>query len=202
MDGLFFYWILWIAWVLVMFFVPKETEFRYPFLFHILAVILFSTYKLHLFSFKINLACIYTLIFCFYYHRKLSVWKLTYLILGSAILALGLTSFQLFSMLDPVWLVVSPAALLGVLINYVAVLLFDNWRTRFTGILIALIIGDCLFAGILVFNSMPYEAGSHAWLDTAMVAILINVGWTSLETVSRVLHTQALLRFGQKERQV
>src|ERR1700730_2792900 len=106
MDGLFFYWVMWMAWVFVMFFIPGKAAFRYALLFHILATIYLSFYELHIKDYSFNGASIYVLANVLFYHRHLPFLKVLYFILGSIILSLGYTSFQMFAMLDPVWVVV------------------------------------------------------------------------------------------------
>jgi hypothetical protein len=187
MDGLFFYWILWMAWIIFMFFIPKTYQFRFGIMFHLLAVMVLAAYELNIYRYVINISAIYLVIVSCFYMRNLSLWRTIECIICSFIIALGSASFQLYAMLDPVWLIIKADWMLGILINYLAVILFHDWKLRFGALLIGMIIGETIFSGILLLNSLPYKAGSYAWLDTAVLALAINLAWASLEYVSRAV---------------
>ena len=56
MDGILFYWISWIVWVIVMYFIPKTVPFRFDFLFHLLAVMVLAGYNLEVSLLSIHMS--------------------------------------------------------------------------------------------------------------------------------------------------
>lgn len=187
MDGLFFYWILWMAWVIVMFFIPQTVHGRYNLLFHLLAVMSLAAYELEVYRYATNLSSIYLLLVCCFYIRNLTVWRALEYIVKSFIISLGYASFQLFALLDPVWLLIQADWLYGVLLNYLALLLFRDWKLRFGALIVGMILGETIYSGLLFVNSIPYKAGSYSWLDSAVLVLLINLTWVALEITSRLI---------------
>ncbi|MDQ0219001.1 hypothetical protein ELQ35_10020 [Peribacillus cavernae] len=187
MDGLFFYWILWMAWVVVMFFIPKTFQSRYAILFHLLAVMFLAAYELHVYRYVINSSSIYLLIICSFYCRNLSLYRTIEFIICSFIISLGYSCFQLYALLDPVWLIFKADWMLGFFLNYLAVVLFQDWKRRTCALVIGMILGETIFSGLLLFHSLPYKAGSYSWLDTAVLLVLINLAWALLEFASRFI---------------
>lgn len=187
MDGLFFYWILWMAWVIFMFFVPNTYQHRYAILFHLLAVIFLAAYELKVYRYVMNLSSIYLFIVCSFYIRSLSLFKTIAFILSCFIISLGYASFQIFSLVDPIWVIFKAEWMLGILLNYLVIILFRDWKMRIVALLIGMIIGDSIYAALLRFNYIPYTAGSYVWMDMAVLILLLNFIWVSLEFTSRFI---------------
>ncbi|RFU69084.1 hypothetical protein [Bacillus sp. V59.32b] len=187
MDGLFFYWILWMAWVIVMFFIAKTFQGRYWLLFHLLAVMFLAAYELQVYRYVIHVSSIYLLLVCCLYLRNLSLWRIIEFTVSSFIISLGYACFQLYAMLDPVWLIFKADWMFGVLINYLALLIIHEWKLRFGALLVGMLIGETIFSGLLLVNSIPYKAGSYSWLDSAVLVLLMNLLWVSLEFISRFI---------------
>ncbi|CAH0345557.1 hypothetical protein [Bacillus sp. CECT 9360] len=187
MDGLFFYWILWMAWVIVMFFIPKTFQGRYWFLFHLLVVMVLAAYELQVYRYVIHISSMYLLLVCCFYIRNQSLWRTIEFIVSSFIISLGYACFQLYAMLDPVWLIFKADWMFGVLINYLVLLIIHEWKLRFGALLVGMLIGETIFSGLLLGNSIPYKAGSYAWLDSAVLVLLMNLTWASLEFISRLI---------------
>lgn len=187
MDGLFFYWILWMAWVIFMFFVPNTYEHRYAILFHLLTVMFLAAYELHIYSYIMNLSSIYVFIVCSFYIRGLSLYKTIAFILSCLIISLGYASFHMFALLDPIWVIFKAEWMLGFLLNYLAIILYQDWKMRIVALLIGMIIGDSIYAALLRFNYIPYTAGSYVWLDMAVFILLLNFIWVLFEFTSRFI---------------
>ncbi|MGE7759437.1 YphA family membrane protein [Peribacillus sp. NPDC097895] len=200
MDGILFYWMSWIVWVIVMFFIPKTVPFRFDFLFHLLAVMVLAGYKLEVSLLSVQLSGLYLLFILCVYIRKLSIIKLMELICGSLIITLAYASFQLFSLLDPIWLIMKPSYLMCIFLNYLILLLFKNWKHRLFVLLIGLIMGDIIYSGLLVYHSLPYAALTYAWHDDAVLILGSNILWRILELVGQYIYLSSQSRVISKQR--
>ena len=130
MDGLFFYWILWIAWVFTMFFVPKSVPVRFSLLFHFLVMMILARYKLTVFTFSMQLSGLYIYGVVCVTIRKWSIMKLLGMVINSILVALAYANFQLFVLLDPIWVMMKPEYLLCLFMNYLVLLLVKDWKNR------------------------------------------------------------------------
>ncbi|WP_419881221.1 hypothetical protein ACN6MY_16820 [Peribacillus sp. B-H-3] len=199
MEGLLFYWMAWMSWVVVMFFMPKTIKFRFVLLFHILSVISLAGYQLDVQRYSINTAAIYLFaVICASIRNKTLSNQINF-ICACVILALAYSSLEMFALLDPVWVIFSKTAMLAILINYAAILLIKDWKMRILSIILGLVLGDCLYAAVLYHIGMPYPAASFEWLDKAAVIIGAGLSWVLMETVIGLL--QSYMKYGQREKQ-
>ncbi|MBA9027218.1 YphA family membrane protein [Peribacillus huizhouensis] len=201
MEGLIFYWIGWIAWVIIMFFFSKTQVYRFQLLFHLLAVIGMAEYFLHIGRYSIGLAGIYLLFVVLIYHRRLSLLQFVYFMLSSLIIALGYASFQLFSILDPLWVFVNPTWLAAVMIHFLTLFLYKSFKQRISSILIGMIWGDGIFMIAMVHNSLPYSATSYILLDMITISLTASLIWSGIEWLSVFVmnYMQSKFQTGQKQ---
>ncbi|AZV44152.1 YphA family membrane protein [Peribacillus asahii] len=201
MDGLFFYWIMWMVWVCVMFFVPKAVPFRFALLFHLLAVLLLTRYHLTVYTFTVQLSGLYMFIVLCIAIRRLYLWKTIEIIISCFIMALAYASFHLFVLLDPIWVIIKPIYLQGIFLNYLVLLVIKEWELRIAVLVLGMLFGDCLFAGLLQYQSLPYAALSFAWHDGVAFVLVIQLAWVCLEYITTWLYTHSQNRFLLKEKQ-
>jgi hypothetical protein len=209
MDGIIFYWISWIVWVIVMYFIPKTVPFRFDFLFHLLAVMVLASYKLEAPLISMHMSGPYLFFILCVYIRKKSMIKMMELIIGSLIITLAYASFQLFSLLDPIWLIMKPSYLLCIFLNYLILLLFKNWKHRLFVLLIGMLMGDIIYSGLLAYHSLPYVALAYhslpyvalayAWHDNAVLVLGANILWRMLELVGQYIYSISQSRFLSKQ---
>ncbi|MCK1991334.1 hypothetical protein [Peribacillus muralis] len=200
MDGILFYWMSWIVWVFVMFFIPKTVPYRFDFLFHLLAVMLLAEYKLEISLLSLHLSGLYLFLILCVYSRKQSTFKIMELICGCLIVTLAYASFQLFSLLDPIWLIMKPSYLLCFFLNYLILLLFKNWKHRLFVLLIGLIMGDIIYSLLMVYHSLPYVALTFAWHDNAVLVLGANILWRMFEIFGQYIYLASQSRFLSKQR--
>ncbi|WP_285766243.1 hypothetical protein [Peribacillus sp. SI8-4] len=200
MEGILFYWMSWIVWVIVMFFIQKTVPYRFDFLFHLLAVMILAGYKLEISLLSVHLSGIYLFFILCVYIREHSFLKILELISGCLIVTLAYASFQLFALLDPIWLFIKPSYLLCLFLNYLILLLFKNWKHRLLTLLIGLILGDIVYSILLVYHSLPYVALTYAWHDDAALILGANILWRMLELVGHYIYLASQSKFLSKQR--
>lgn len=199
MDGLFFYWITWMVLIVMLFFVPASQPVRYPLLIHLLMVLILTAYEIHLYSFTINAAGVYGFFICCYCLRNQALKEGLYFWGSTISIAIGYACFHMFSLLDPVWLIVDSWLQQAILMNYVVLLMFRDWKLRIFSIIIGAVLGECLYAGVLLNNALYIKAFSLQALDALTWCLLINISYSGFEIMSKQFQAQA--RFLQKERQ-
>ena len=200
MEGLFFYWIFWIAWVIVMFFVPKRVSFRFFFLFQLLAIMVFSRYILNIYSLSIQLSGLYMFFIMCILIRKYPLFKIVKVILHSFIISMAYASFQLFVLLDPIWVMMKPEYLQCLLLNYLVLLLTKEWRIRMIVLTIGMIIGDLVYGGVLTYQLLPYVSLSFSWHDAMVLVLIVQLIWSYLEFTSKWLYNLSQNKWLSKNR--
>lgn len=194
MEGLFFYWISWIVWVCTMFFVPKKVSFRFYLLFHLLAIMVFSRYILTIYSFSIQLSGLYMFFIICIKIQKYTLLKIVGVILNSFLVAIAYASFQLFVLLDPIWVMMEPVYLQCLFLNYLVLLLSKDWRIRVVILILGMIIGDILYGGVLTYQLLPYVSLSFSWHDAMVMVLIVQLLWSYLEFGSKWLYRQSQKR--------
>lgn len=195
MDGLFFYWISWMAWIVAVFFIPKTATYRYQFVCHILILIILSGYELAIYPFQLGLGGLYLLVCLLLYNRKLSLIHTGYFVFKSCTIGIGYATFQLFALLDPIILIFEASWMQAIAINYTALLLFKDWKQRISAIIIGMVLGDGLFASLLAVHALPYKSISLEWLDNATLSVIVGLAAIVAEQISKVLYQQTQARF-------
>lgn len=201
MEGVFFYWIFWLAWVWTMFFVPKMVSIRFSLLFHLLAVMVLSRYIVSIYFFSVQLSGLYMFFVGCIVIRKCSFLKTLAVIINCFLIAMAYASFQLFMLLDPIWVIVKPIYLQCFFMNYLVNLLVKDWRIRVLVLLLGMILGDLVYGGLLTYKSMPYVSLSFAWHDAIVMVLIVQLFWSLLEYVSKWIYRQTQSRFLLKQKQ-
>lgn len=116
-------------------------------------------------------------------------------------MALAYASFHLFVLLDPIWVIIKPIYLQGIFLNYLVLLVIKEWELRIAVLVLGMLFGDCLFAGLLQYQSLPYTALSFAWHDGVAFVLVIQLAWVCLEYITTWLYTHSQNRFLLKEKQ-
>jgi hypothetical protein len=201
LDGVFFYWIFWIAWVCMMFFVPKMVSIRFSLLFHLLAVMVLSRYIVSIYFFSVQLSGLYMFFVGCIMIRKYSFFKTLVVIMNCFLIAMAYASFQLFMLLDPIWVIVKPIYLQCFFLNYLVNLLVKDWRSRALVLMLGMIVGDLVYGGLLTYKALSYVSLSFAWHDAFVTVLIVQLFWALLEYISKVIYRQTQHRFLLKEKQ-
>lgn len=201
MQGFLFYWVAWIAWVVIMFFFSKKQLYRFQLLFHLLAVMAIASYIFHIGRYSFGFAGIYLLFVVLVYQRRLSVYQFAYFMLSCLIIALGFASFQLFTLLDPLWVFINPTWFAALALHFLTLFLYKSWKKRICSILVGMILGDGIYMIILVHNSLPYTAISYILLDMMTISVSASLFWSGLEWLSvfAMNYMQSKFQAGQKQ---
>ncbi|MEW8970982.1 hypothetical protein [Mesobacillus jeotgali] len=187
MEGLYFYWLAWMGWVWTTFFMNKNNPLRLKWSVLLLAVILAAPYTADVVNIEIHLSALAIGLFIFLETRQKKTGSLLYLFLSSFIIMLAYTSFLLFELFDPVWVLFDRNIMLGAAGFYLAVLLHKERRDRILALISGFLQGDILFSAILWKFNFPYPAASMAFMDILFISLGLLLAWAAIESMISVM---------------
>jgi hypothetical protein len=183
MEGIYFYWLAWMAWIWATFFMDKSNPSRLKLAAVLLAVIITSSYYADVFVFKVNYTAFAIAIFLFYETKKKKLPEFLYLFVSSFIIMLAYTSFLLFELFDPVWILFDRKIMLASCGFYLSVLLYKKTSHRFLSLAGGFLQGEILYAAVLWKFHFPYTISSLAFLDILFISGSLLFAWSAIETM-------------------
>jgi hypothetical protein len=187
MEGLYFYWLAWIGWILATFFMEKTNPVRRKMAAGILAVLIAVPYQMDVLVFNVNLAAFVIVIFLFFETRKKKLAEFMYLFLSSFIIMLAYASFLIFELLDPVWVLFDRRLMLAVAGFYLSILLQKKKSNRMIILAGGFLQGEILYGTVLLKFQFPYTISSLAFLETLIISVSMIVAWSAIETLISVM---------------
>jgi hypothetical protein len=187
MEGLYFYWLAWIGWVWTTFFMSKDNPLRFRWTVALLAVIFTAPFKVDVLFLEVHLSAVATAFFIFSETRRKKTKSLLYLVLSSFIIMLAYTSFLLFELFDPVWVLFDRKIMLGAAGFFLTVLLHKDRQDRFFALITGFLQGDLLYSAILWKFNFPYVAASLAFMDILFISLGVLLAWSTFEAMVAVM---------------
>ena len=146
MEGILFYWIFWIGWIIITFFYRKRHPDRLKFSASILVNNLFINILFILFGFELSGSGVFIIFTAYLYIVQFEKRQILYLLLTSFIIMIAYVCFLLFEMFDPIWVIFKREWMLVLLIAYVVIFLHSDKKQRILVMLIGLIQGEVFYA--------------------------------------------------------
>ena len=199
MDGQFFYWFTWMLWIQATFLLDKKHKNRLKFAILLLIAIILSPYQLTVvdFDFSLLAACLY--IGGFFYIAAFKKITLFYFLLSSFFTMLAYCSFHLFSILDPVWVIVDKKWLLSVILILATRLIYNDPAKQIALMIFGSINGDILYGVLLNKYQYSYMIGSMSFFDSTLIGIAGIVGFYTIK--SYLLRWEKSIYIMEKEKQ-
>lgn len=183
MEGVYFYWLAWIGWVWTTFFMNKDNPLRLKWAIMLLAVIFVAPFTVNVLIFELHLSAFAVAFFIFSETRRKKTGSFLYLFLSSFIIMLAYTSFLMFELFDPVWVLFDRKIMLGALGFYLAVLLHKDRNDRILALVSGFLQGDILFSAVLWKFNFPYAAASMAFMDILFISLGLLLAWSAIESL-------------------
>ncbi|MDZ5471189.1 hypothetical protein SM124_05470 (plasmid) [Bacillus sp. 31A1R] len=184
MEGIVFYWLFWMYWVLTTFFVKKDNPYRFKISIWLLFAIITSLHTIDLLGFQISATALFMLTTAYIVLGTIKGKTFLYMILTSFIGMLAYTSFQLFELYDPVWIIFNRAWLLGLIMAYFTILVERRFYMRLVTMVLSIAQGEILFAIVLRRFSFDYEIGSLSCLDVMAITAAFILAWSGFERLT------------------
>ena len=183
MEGVYFYWLAWIGWVWTTFFMNKDNPLRLKWAIMLLAVIFVAPFTVNVLIFELHLSAFAVAFFIFSETRRKKTGSFLYLFLSSFIIMLAYTSFLMFELFDPVWVLFDRKIMLGAAGFYLAVLLHKDRNDRILALVSGFLQGDILFSAVLWKFNFPYAAASMAFMDILFISLGLLLAWSAIESL-------------------
>lgn len=200
MEGLYFYAISWIIWIVSTFFLNKQSKNRFPLAFLTLFLIIVSPYTFTVQNFTVSYVSVVMLMTCLFQVLPLALKGKCYFFITSLIIAVGYVTFQLFELFDPVWIIFKREWMLSLLLTYLSIMLHSKMIWRLTSVITGCIYGDVLFALAIQPYSFPHIIGAMSFLDICSLTSLMLFTWTGIKVAISYIesHYQTVEREKQK----
>jgi len=189
-EGLLFYWILWVGWIIITFFYPKNHPDRLNYAAWLLISILLSTTSVPLGLFEITGTGFFMMVTSYIYFSRLKKKKRLYFLLSTFILMLVTVCFLLYELFDPVWLFMKREWLLAIILTCVTLLLLHDQKQRMIAIILGFIHGEIFYSLILAEYSFTYPVATLYSLDSFALTLSLLFGWNLFEQMASYFDKQ------------
>lgn len=183
MEGLFFYWLTWMGWIVTTFFMDKNNPERLKVTIWLLLLILAAPYNKAIFTMEINLSALIIVALLLIETRGKKLGEFLNLFTSSFIIMLAYTSFLLYELLDPVWVLIDRRILLTGTIVYLVLLLQRKGYNRALVLISGTLQGEVLYALVMEKQGFSYLVSSLRFLDILVISVGTLFVWTMIETV-------------------
>lgn len=180
MEGIYFYWFLWIGWVYSTFIMAKS-NLRTAISFVILLLIITGNYTLQLADYSVRVNFLLLFFISLILMSKSKGFVLLYHFLCSFIISIGFVVFHLFELFDPVWLIIDQKWMLGIILLYLVLMLVKGLYYRISIGIISICNGEILYSFIMNKFSFPVEVGDFSFLDQWAIFMVLIVLWSLVE---------------------
>ncbi|MBD8070266.1 hypothetical protein [Bacillus sp. PS06] len=180
MEGIYFYWIAWMAWVYTTFIMEKNKE-RLGLSLLFLILIILSPLQLTLKTYHLNVVHFVILFISFTLIAKKTMAQKVYLLICSLTITIAYVTFQLFELFDPIWLFLDRKLLLAFVLIYLTLMLTKDRFSRMAILLIGSCQGELLYGFVINKFRFEYEIGSFLFLDVLSIAFFIVFVWLKIE---------------------
>ncbi|SES80906.1 hypothetical protein SAMN05216389_102264 [Oceanobacillus limi] len=188
-DGLYFYWISWIIWVMVTFFMKKTSHRAYYATWILISIILSNVY-ITFSKYDISLTFLSVIIGGFFLVPQIP--KTTYHLFCSFTLMIGYTSILIWEGQAPVWLFMPRFILIPLICIVMVCFLVKGLISRITVTLIGICAGELLYSYMLSNYYISNIVGEMVFFDSLFIILFILICLDLIQLLKRkiVLLTQ------------
>lgn len=184
MEGILFYWVTWMFWIIITFFMKRNHKERFFLASSLLLVIILSTKMITIFGLHFSASSIVLYLTIIYILAKYER-KIIYSVFFCAfVVTLAIGCFHIYELFDPVWLIFPRIWMLSGLLTALSIILNSNKVFRFFILLVGTIQGDFLYALIIKKFSFPYTIGSFAFFDIVSLSAALLFIWNGIEILA------------------
>jgi len=197
MDGVLFYWLLWVMVVFVFFMVDHSSK-RTNLLIFLLSTVILSSWSKTYFFVEWNLALFPFLCLCLLIMMKLERNQLIFGFIISFIVANWVWAIHRVIYVEPVWLIISPLWMITVVIFPLVFIFLRHAYTRMFSLLIGIFQGIVLTSIMITVElggvSTLHEVNSMFLLDVFSLSLFVVASWSELEKVKAKVKKNLIAR--------
>ena len=201
MEGIFFYWIMWLAWIFTTFMMDKSKK-RLQVSICILVSILLSKWYVVFSTYSINMTLLLSLFLGYYLAVNEGKFKLISFYLTSLTITFAYAGIMLFRVYDPVWFILDIRFIIGAFISILAIYLGRASFQRYSLFVIALCQGEVLYWIVLGQFHNEITFGTESFLDMLSIGCFIIFLWSGIQHFTMVVENSVVkLQKPTKEKQ-
>lgn len=171
MEGILFFWFAWMLWLIPTFFMEKENRNRLKYASILMFAMILYPYHFSIMGLEVSVLIAVQLMTAFLYTSKLKLSKQLYIVLTSFMTVLAYCSFQLLSILDPVWLLIDKGVLLSAMLVILSIVLHRTIASQILMMIIGSSVGEILYGYMLHYYNMDIGIGTPAFFDSLLLCI-------------------------------
>ncbi|HZH60597.1 MAG TPA: hypothetical protein VEY70_13675 [Metabacillus sp.] len=201
MEGIIFYWIMWLAWIVTTFMMDKKKN-RLKISIFILVSILLSKWLLVVSTYSINVTLLLFLFLGYYLAVNEKKFKVVSFYLISLTITFAYAGIMLFRIYDPVWFIIDFRFIISGIISVLAIYLGRTTVQQFSLYLIAICQGEFLYWIVLGQFHEVITFGTAAFLDMLSIGCFMIYLWLVIQQLIIVIENTILkLQKPAKEKQ-
>ncbi|WP_409270485.1 hypothetical protein V1499_13850 [Neobacillus sp. SCS-31] len=184
MEGYFFYMAAWLSWIYLLFLADGRLRSMRGLQAAILLSIIASPLHVQAGDSKLFMGGISIFLYSLIHIVRANGKEKAYFIVCSFILSLLYCSISFFELFDPVVFIIKKEWFLASVLALLVPILYRQLKWRLLVAVIGMVQGEILYALVLQKNTLPFEAGGFAFLDTLSLVAAVTVSWSAIERFS------------------
>ncbi|QNF30688.1 YphA family membrane protein [Metabacillus elymi] len=172
MEGIFFYWLMWLAWVVTTFFM-KKGKARIKLAIFIMLNIIISEFYMIIGDFYVRVSLLLFLLLGYYLAVKHKKQRIVSFYMTTLTLMFAYAGILLFRIYDPVWFLFDYRLIVSVAVSLLAIYLGKQTVQKYALYIISVCQGEFLYWFILGKFHKGLTIGTAAFLDMIVIGCLI-----------------------------
>ena len=197
-EGIFFYWFMWLAWI-VSTFLMKKGKMRLMMSFFILFTIVISKFYMEIGQFNIRVSLLLFLCMGYYLVVKQKGRKTFIFYMSSFTLTFAYSGILLFRIYDPVWFVFDYRLIMSIIISLLAIYLVKQTIQKYALYIISVCQGEFIYCFIMGEFHNGLIIGTSAFLDIVVIGCSIIYLWSITQHI--ILLIEQSIQKPAKEKQ-
>lgn len=198
MDGIYFYWFMWITWIVTTFLMKKD-KIRIKLTIFILVSIVISGFYIVVGDFNIRVSLLLFLLLGYYLAIKQTKRKSIAFYVMTLTLTFAYSGILLFRIYDPVWFLFDYRMIVSIVVSVLAIYLGKQPVQRYALYIISVCHGEFLYWFILGEFHDGLTIGTAACLDMLVIGCVIIYLKTLTQKI--ILYFEQTLQKPAKEKQ-
>ncbi|WP_316569779.1 hypothetical protein [Neobacillus sp. YIM B06451] len=184
MEGYLYYLAAWLSWVYLVFLAGSRLRSMKGLQAAILLSIIASPIHFQAGDSRVFLGGISIFLYSLIHIVRENGKEKAYFIVCSFTMSLLYCSISFFELFDPVVFIIKKEWFLASVLALLVPILYGPLKWRLLVAVIGMVQGEILYALVLQKNSLPFEAGGFAFLDTMSLVAAVTVSWSVIERCS------------------
>lgn len=182
MDDLLFYWVAWLCWVWATWIMDKGKQRTQIAVIALLGIIS-ASHVISMFNYTLNMAIIFFLCLSIYLLFEKRVWIQLYAYVSSMIIALGYVAIYLFSIYDPISLLLPFNVIAPIYLFFIVTFFVKQFDYRLVLIFLSTSLGETVIGIILNNLGLYNEIGMSDYLTRITLSFLGILSLTSTKAL-------------------